>query len=277
MSNDLTRRPDRGEAQDGALTPRDAHYDVTRRLLAHPPAESGTTQKTGWWIACVLFVICAAQAAAIALMLPLKETVPYTILVDRQTGYVETVRGLQVGDLPQDVALTQSFLAQYVLARETFDPVDFASRYERVALWSDGEARTSYIDAYRADNPSSLPKTLEPGTRIEVTVKSIEILSNTSARVRFETRKQPTTGPLERFDYQAVIGFRYSNATMRMEDRLINPLGFQAVSYRRDAENIAPVVVEPVPEGPGSPNNEPSQSLPIVPPPSAPTAQEPSP
>jgi type IV secretion system protein VirB8 len=198
-------------------------------------------------------------------------------LVDRQTGYVETVRGLQVGDLPQDVALTQSFLAQYVLARETYDPVDFASRYERVALWSDGEARTGYIDAYRTDNPSSLPKTLEAGTRIEVTVKSIEILSNTSARVRFESRLLHPSSPLQRFDYQAVIGFRYSNATMRTEDRLINPLGFQAVSYRRDAENIAPVIVEPEPAEPRPVSNEPSQSPPTVPPPTAPTAQEPSP
>ena len=36
--------------------------------------------------------------------------------------------------------------------------------------------------------------------------------------------------------YSAVIGFRYTGAPMRMEDRFVNPLGFQATSYRRDAE-----------------------------------------
>ncbi|MFZ4122187.1 MAG: virB8 family protein [Caulobacterales bacterium] len=279
MSRDLTRRPDDRDPRDGELTPRDAHYDVTRRWLAHAQADDETTKKTGGWVACVLFVICAAQAAAIALMLPLKETVPYTILVDRQTGYVETVRGLQMGDLPQDVALTQSFLAQYVLARETYDVTDLASRYERVALWSDGEARTSYIDAYRTDNPTSLPKVLAPGTRVDVTVKSIEILSNTSARVRFETRTRPPAGLEERSDYQAVIGFRYSNATMRMEDRLINPLGFQAVSYRRDAETLEPIVIEPeAPETAAqTPNAQPPAPPSAAPPPAVPRPAAPPP
>jgi type IV secretion system protein VirB8 len=40
-------------------------------------------------------------------------------------------------------------------------------------------------------------------------------------------------------DWQALISYRFSGAPMRMEDRLINPLGFQVVSYRRDAEGPA--------------------------------------
>ena len=34
----------------------------------------------------------------------------------------------------------------------------------------------------------------------------------------------------------AVLAFRFTGAPMRMEDRFTNPLGFQVVSYRRDAE-----------------------------------------
>lgn len=245
MKGDLTPGPPYGGERNASVSYSQSHYDVTQRWLERAESDRETTNRTGWWVACVLFVICAAQAAAIAVMLPLKEVVPYTILVDRQTGYLETVRGLELGEIPQDEAITQSFLAQYVLARETYDPVDLAERYERVALWSDGEARTSYIDAYRADNPSSLPLTLPRGARTEITVKSIEILSNNSARVRFEARTHRPAEEVARVDYQAVIGFRYSNAAMRTEDRLINPLGFQAITYRRDAETTDPIGAEP--------------------------------
>src|SRR5262249_20439405 len=75
-------------------------------------------RKTAWVIASLLIFVCCVQAAAIAIMLPLKEVVPYTVLVDRQTGYVETARGVQLGNLAEDQAVVESMLAQYVLARE---------------------------------------------------------------------------------------------------------------------------------------------------------------
>jgi type IV secretion system protein VirB8 len=49
----------------------------------------------------------------------------------------------------------------------------------------------------------------------------------------------------------AVIRYRYSGEPLRLEDRLVNPLGFQVLRYRRDAEALppepatTPVVVQP--------------------------------
>ena len=42
--------------------------------------------------------------------------------------------------------------------------------------------------------------------------------------------------------WAAVINYRFSGEAMSAEDRLLNPLGFQVVRYRRDAE-LAPEVV----------------------------------
>jgi type IV secretion system protein VirB8 len=42
-----------------------------------------------------------------------------------------------------------------------------------------------------------------------------------------------------RSDWQAVVSFRFTGQPMRMEDRLLNPLGFQVTAYRRDAETAA--------------------------------------
>jgi type IV secretion system protein VirB8 len=244
MSSDLVNQSGGYEDRSTAVDYRQDPHVLTQRWHYIEPAPRS---RAGWWVACVLFVICAAQAAAIALLLPLKEVVPYTILVDRQTGYAETVRGVDIGALAEDEAITQSFLAQYVLNRETYDAVDLAERYERVALWSDGEARASYVDSYRSDNPSSLPLIFPSGATVEITIKSVEILTLNSARVRFETRTTIPGRDAERADYQAVMSFRYKNAAMRMEDRLVNPLGFQVLTYRRDAETISPVPAEPEP------------------------------
>jgi type IV secretion system protein VirB8 len=44
----------------------------------------------------------------------------------------------------------------------------------------------------------------------------------------------------------AVMNYRFVGEPMRMEDRLINPLGFQITRYRRDPE--APPPPEPAPQ-----------------------------
>jgi type IV secretion system protein VirB8 len=182
-------------------------------------------------------VVCAAQAAAIALMLPLKELVPYTVLVDRQTGYVETARGLDLGALSEDRAIVEAMTAQYVLARETFDPADFTERYGQVALWSIGQARDDYVAGVQA-GPDGLLAGLGAATRVTVRVKRIDILASDAARVRFETEtRQPGAEPV-RTDWRAVLTFRFTGEPMRMEDRLLNPLGFQVTGYRRDLETV---------------------------------------
>ena len=212
-----------------------------RSMAAEPWMDEALYQaragrRTAWIFAFLLLIIVGAQAAAIAIMLPLKQVVPYTVTVDRQTGYVETARGVQLGDLKEDEAVVQSMLAQYVLARETFDPADFADRYGRVALWSLGAARDEYVAQYQ--NGQAL-NDIRPGATIRVTIKKIELLSKDTGRVRFYTTKQDPGAAPFMAAYEAIITFRFTGAPMKMEDRFLNPLGFQAVSYRRDAEDIA--------------------------------------
>jgi type IV secretion system protein VirB8 len=196
-------------------------------------------RKAAWIIACLLIFVCCVQAAAIAIMLPLKEVVPYTVLVDKQTGYVETARGVQIGQLAEDQVIVESMLAQYVLARETFDPADFKERYERVALWSLGPARDQYVGQYQAGSTDSILTGLRPGTTVKVAVKNIELLTDGTARVRFESQRRDANAPPVVTDWQAIVSFQFTGQPMKMEDRLLNPLGFQVTGYRRDSEMIA--------------------------------------
>lgn len=197
--------------------------------------------------ASVLGVVALAEAIAIITMMPLKTVEPYTLLVDRQTGFVEALKPLERETIAPDRALTRSFLAQYVLAREGFDSTSLRNDYHKVALWSAGEARDRYVAEMQATNPASPLVRLPRGSTIDVEVRGITSLGGDSALVRFATiRTDPGGQPQAAQPWQAVISWRFSGAAMSEADRLTNPLGFQVTRYRRNAEIPieAPVIVQ---------------------------------
>lgn len=185
--------------------------------------------------------IALLEALALVLLTPLKTVVPYTLMVDRTTGYVQALKPLDQATIAPDAALTQSFLAQYVLAREGFDRSTINASYRKVALFSAGTARSSYISQMQVNNPASPLLGYPPGTTIDVRVKSISPLGGNTAMVRFETlRSDRDAAPQVTGEWVSIVHYRYSDAPMSLEDRFVNPLGFQVTSYRRDAEAPEP-------------------------------------
>jgi type IV secretion system protein VirB8 len=166
--------------------------------------------------------------------------VPYTILVDRSSGYVETVKPLAPGPLTQNTVVTQSFLVQYVLARETFDASDLRNNYQKVMQWSAGDARASYQHEFDRTDPDSPLKLYSPTTTVSVAVENVAQLSPTTALVRFTTTRHEAGAPSgEQRAYTAVMAYHFSGAPMRMEDRFTNPLGFEVTRYRRDSDTVS--------------------------------------
>ena len=203
------------------------------------------SRRTAWRVAAAAAAIAVLEALALALLMPLKTVVPYTITVDRQTGAAALARGIQLGPLSQNDALLQSVLAQYVIARETLDATDLAANYRKVGLWSAGTARTDYLRSMDRRNAGSPLNGATASTLIQTTVKQVTVMSPTSALVRFSTDRSDGGGAVTRTDWAAVMQFAFTGGPLSMEDRLINPLGFQVTHYRRDAE-AAPGVVLPV-------------------------------
>lgn len=218
---------------------REAYYAQGQSWAGDVKKSLRQSRRYAWIAAGVCAAIAMLEAVALALLIPLKAVVPYAITVDRQTGYVETIQPLKAGGLAQDEAVTNAFLAQYVLARETYDLTDLQGNYQKVASWTSGPARAQYIASMQRSNPQSPLNLNAPGTVVKTVVKSISLLSRSSALVRFDAERQGQGA--QRQPYSAVIGFRYTGAPMRMEDRFLNPLGFEVTSYRRDAETTGPV------------------------------------
>ena len=197
------------------------------------------SRKIAWIIATAAVTVAVLEAGALLLLTPLKTVEPYTLLVDKTTGYVQPLRPLEPGRIAPDTALTQSFLVQYVIARESFDFAEVRANYRKVALLSAEGARSSYLTLMQPSNPNSPLATYPRGTVIETRVKSISPVGNNTVLVRFDTiRADPNGRPQPPMPWVSLVQFRYSGEPMKLEDRFVNPLGFQVVHYRRDPEAL---------------------------------------
>ena len=204
-----------------------------------------SSHRLAWGIAAGAALIALLEAIALVLLTPLKTVQPYTLMVDRTTGYVQALKPLEHSTVAPDAALTQSFLVQYVIAREGFDMATLNANYRKVSLLSADAARTSYLQQMQVSNPQS-PLLLYPRSSVlDARVKSVSPLGANTALVRFDVeRSDAGAQPKTTGSFVAVVRYRYSNAPMSVDDRFINPLGFQVTGYRKDPETLPPEPVE---------------------------------
>lgn len=203
-------------------------------------AEKSETR--AWIIASVAAAIALCEAIALVWLVPLKETRPYTLLVDRQTGHVQSLDPIAAETVSADTALTKSFLVQYVIARESFYRDAIQEDYRKVSLWTGGEERARYLAAMAAGEGRNRLGNLPGGAIIKVEVRSVSSLSADTSMVRFTTvRKDPGAQAQEPQYWAAIVSYRFSRSEMSEEDRFTNPLGFQVTRYRKDAERLPDV------------------------------------
>lgn len=226
----------------------DAYYVEAESWGKDRQDELRASRRIAWIIASAAVAVAVLMAIALLVLMPLKTVEPYTLLVDRNTGFVQALTPLDPARISGDTALTQSFLVQYVIARESFDIDTVQASYRKVALWSAEQARTDYIAGVQVANPQS-PLAIYPRTTVvETRVRSVSPVSRDVAMVRFETQRRDASGQAERpRAWVAIIRYRYSGEPMSIEDRFVNPLGFQVVRYRRDAEALPPEPEAPPP------------------------------
>lgn len=219
---------------------REAYYVEARSWGADRLADAAKSRRTAWIIAAIATAIAALEALALIALAPIKTVVPYTVMVDRTTGFVQVLEGTHPATVKPNTALTHSMLAQYVIARESFDINSLAQQYKKVALWSGGEARRDYLALMPMSNALSPLNVYPRSALVNTTIESVTPSGPDSVQVRFSTeRRDQGQTAVATGRYVAQIRFRYSGEPLSLEDRLANPLGFQVIEYRRDQE-LAP-------------------------------------
>jgi type IV secretion system protein VirB8 len=219
---------------------REAYYAEALSWGADRAAEAAKSRRIAWIVASVATAIAALEALALIALAPIKTVVPYTVMVDRTTGFVQVLEGTHPETVKPNTALTHSMLAQYVIARESFDINSLAQQYKKVALWSGGEAQRDYLALMPMSNALSPLNVYPRSALVNTTVESVTPSGPDSVQVRFSTeQRDQSQAAVVTGRYIAQIRFRYSGEPLSLEDRLDNPLGFQVIEYRRDQE-LAP-------------------------------------
>lgn len=220
---------------------RDAYYRAADSWNRDREDSARNARRIAWIAAAIAAAIALAEACALVALAPLKTVQPYTLLVDRQTGYVEALDPLQPTRIAADTALTQSFAVQYVIARESFDSAALQANYRKAAAWSEGAVRTRYIAAMQASNPDSPIARLPRSTVIETRVKSISVSGRNALLIRFDTQRRDANGQVAAPQpWVALLRYRYTGEPATLAERMVNPLGFRVTYYQRSAEALVP-------------------------------------
>ena len=196
------------------------------------------SRRLAWSAAGVMAALAVSAVAAVATLTPLKTVAPYVVRVDRATGAVEVMSGLRGGkDLTYEEAVTKSFLATYVRARETWLAPAAEANFRQAAIMSTPEEQQRWASLFRPSNPASPQITYGPAAEAQVSVRAISFVAPKVANVRFH-RTLRQGGQVTETDWIATLAFTYAKAPMSEADRLRNPLGFQVSSYRADPEVV---------------------------------------
>ena len=203
-------------------------------------------ERNRWFVATIVAALIAAGAVgAVVALLPLQKLVPMAVTIDSRSGLVTAVEyGASVAELTQKEAVQRSDVAKYVVARETYDPMDLATAARTVRVMSDANAWRQYEDELSQFNESGTVRRYGAKLRRRVEISTVVPLPNAvnTYQVRYvavEEYPGSQTQPVEK-PYVSTVSFRYSERPLSNEDRILNPLNFRATGYRRDQEIVNP-------------------------------------
>lgn len=213
-------------------------HDQNNEWEANKQLDDAKSKKTAWIIAGVAVGIAALEAIGIASILPLKEVVPFVYRTNTETGVPDLITLMQDKKITGEDAGDKYWLAKFVIARETYQWNVLQDDYNLVGLLSSPSVGAAYASLF--EGKDSLEKTY--GKSVEATVKVISAIpnGNGTGTVRYiKTTKRVdqdnSQAVVERF--VATIGYEYrSISRMKESERLINPFGFQVLSWRADPE-----------------------------------------
>ncbi len=191
------------------------------------------------WLAALSMGIALCAVITLAIVLPLKEIRPYVVMVDRKTGESELLVSTRPGSLAEQDAVREAELVRYVSERETYDIADNAMRIPQVLATSEGQAAESLRALWNSASPRYPPALHGADTLIRARVRSVTVLNDATAQVRFTRSLEEKGLPLVERAFVATVGFAFRPKTERtLEAVWKNPLGFVATSYRVDAETL---------------------------------------
>ncbi|MDR0576121.1 MAG: virB8 family protein [Candidatus Accumulibacter sp.] len=197
------------------------------------------SERRAWKVAFAAIIIAALSWAAIVLMMPLKEAIPYVVRVDNATGVPDIVTTMQDKRIGYDDVMDKYWVATFVRARETYDWYTLQKDYDTVGLLASPAVGRDYASLFTG--PDALDK--KWGRNYRSTVEVVSVVPDgrgiATARIIKTASRVDDTNSKQTSRWIATVGYEYRNPSKMKESvRLVNPFGFQVLTYRIDPELV---------------------------------------
>lgn len=197
------------------------------------------SERRAWNVAIGAASLAGVLVLAIVFMMPLKETVPYVIRVDNNTGVTDILTTLKSEKITYNDAIDKAWLVKYVRMREGYDWYMLQEDYDSLGVFTPDSLTSEYARIF--DDKKSLEKIYGNHTRVTTRIISIVPNGKGNATVRLQktVKRNDSKVPEQQTNWVATIAYEYRNPSTMLEKlRIINPLALQVLSYRLDPELV---------------------------------------
>ncbi|MDX2083133.1 MAG: type IV secretion system protein [Rickettsiales bacterium] len=176
----------------------------------------------------LLFTLISMLSVAVAVIfvkniMSSKSLEPYVIEVESKTGVATVVNQLTAQNLTGDQAVRRYFINEFIRAASGYDPRTYKNDVEKVRLFSSPNVYGEFRNRINA-------RELGTDSKIDVRIKSIQFADANTAQIRLLTSTTISDKTTAK-DQVITMNFFFADLNLTMEERLINPLGFQVSKY----------------------------------------------
>ena len=199
-------------------------------------------------IALVALVTAMVAVLTVLRLAPLKSVEPYLLQIDPKTGITQKVNPVSRTDYAASEAIDRYFTSTYLRVRESYNPSILLYNYNIVRLMSTTGVFADYRRQLDATVEGSLAKHLGNFGRRDIKIRSMAYITNPSNRGKAEatnsrilqarittTDSLPNTPDVEQ-QWVVTITFEYADLAINEAEQLLNPLGYQVISYQIQRE-----------------------------------------
>lgn len=143
------------------------------------------SRKLAWIVAGSAGVITFLSVIALAMLAPLKTSVPYVVRVDNATGAVDIVSALTNSKTNYGEVMNKYNVQWYVRWREGYSKNLIGDYYKNVGVMSAPQEQSKYSQWISRKNPDSPLNHYGDSGNVTVTIKSTSFLKDNIALVRY--------------------------------------------------------------------------------------------
>ena len=199
---------------------------------------SARSRARGWsWVAGISLILVFLSVMTLMAVMPLKETVPYVIEVDRVSGIVEVKRSITDVGISESEAITKFFIVTYLTAREAYMYSRAQEDYVKVQKMSAPSVASEHYEWFQPGSEKSPLNVFGKSGTVELQIRNVSFIDKNTVTIPIKRIEKKKGQKVEKYDV-VTLNYQYLQDPATEEDRFINPLGFQVTAYRKDPQLV---------------------------------------